>query len=210
MTAFEELPEHQLSELSDEQLVDYLRAAREAGAPEAMKPALGVLVYGYWDVLVNRARLKLPPSDVEDVASEAMFSAIASAFDGKSVGEFRAWLHTILSRRIADHLEARKRKPQTEKLATEHAGDDEVWGDEPSEEFSGEALHAAECIKQAYREVENDAHRRAIDLHIFGPLSASQAAAEIGDGMREDNVHQIASRFLKRVRELLDEGDTSG
>ena len=49
-----------------------------------------------------------------------------------------------------------------------------------------------------------------IDLHIFGPLSASEAAAEIGDGMREDNVHQIASRFLKRVRELLDEGDTSG
>ena len=42
------------------------------------------------------------------------------------------------------------------------------------------------------------------------PSSASKAAAEIGDGMREDNVHQIASRFLKRVRELLDEGDTSG
>ncbi len=182
-----------------------------AGRHEAMKPALGVLVYGYWDVLVNRARLKLPPSDVEDVASEAMFSAIASAFDGKSVGEFRAWLHTILSRRIADHLEARKRKPQTEKLATEHAGEDEVWGDEPSEEFSGEALHASECIKQAYREIENEQHRRAIDLHIFGPNSRPlRPRRRSADGMREDNVHQIASRFLKRVRELLDEGDTSG
>ena len=80
------------------------------GAHDAMKPAIGVLVYGYWDVLVNRARLKLPAADVEDVASEAMFSAIASAFDGKSVGEFRSWLHTILSRRIADHLEGRKRR----------------------------------------------------------------------------------------------------
>ena len=210
LTAFEELPEHHLSELSDEQLVDYLRAAREAGAHEAMKPAIGILVYGYWDVLVNRARMKLPPADVEDVASEAMFSAIASAFDGKSVGEFRSWLHTILSRRIADHLEGRKRRPQTTELATEHDGSDDVWGDEPAEDFEGDALFASECLKQAYAEIENDDHRRVIDLHVLGPLSAADAAVEIGDGMSEANVHQIASRFQKRFRELFDEGDTAG
>ena len=211
MAAFEELPEHHLSELSDDQLVDYLRAAREAGALDAMNLALGVLVFGYWDVLVNRARLKLPSADVEDVASECMSSAIASAFDGKSVGEFRAWMHTILSRRIADHLDARKRKPKTEKLVTEHAGEDEVWGEEPSsEEFSVEALYTLECIKTAHGELENPLHRQVVDLHIFGPLSATETAAEIGDGLSEDNVHKIASRFLKRVRELLDEGDTSG
>jgi RNA polymerase sigma factor (sigma-70 family) len=207
---FKELPEHQLGELTDEQLVDYLRAAREAGAGDAMKVALGVLVFGYWDVLVYRAGLKLPDADAEDVAAEAMTSAIASAFDGKSVGEFRAWLHVILSRRIADHLEARKRKPKTEKLATEHAGDDDVWGDEPFEEFTGEAVFAADCIRRAIEEIKKPAHRRVIDLHVFGPLSAAEAAEAVGDGMSEDNVHQIASRLLKRVRQLLDEGDTSG
>ena len=139
-----------------------------------------------------------------------MFSAIASAFDGKSVGEFRAWLHTILSRRIADHLEARKRKPQTEKLATEHAGDDEVWGDEPSEEFSGEALHAPSASSRPTARSRTRRTGARSTSTSSDHLSASQAAAEIGDGMREDNVHQIASRFLKRVRELLDEGDTSG
>ena len=210
MAAFEELPEHQLDELSDEQLVDYLRAAREAGAHDAMKPAVGILVFGYWDVLVARARMKLPPSDVEDVASEAIYSALASAFDGKSVGEFRSWLHTILSRRIADHLEARKRKPKTEKLATEHAGSDEVWGEEPAEDFAGDALFASECIRQAYGEIENDDHRRVIDLYVFGPLSASDAATALGTPMSEANVHQIASRFQKRFRELFDEGDTAG
>ena len=192
LTAFEELPEHQLSELSDEQLVDYLRAAREAGAHEAMKPAIGMLVYGYWDVLVNRARLKLPPADVEDVASEAMSSAIASAFDGKSVGEFRAWLHTILSRRIADHLEARKRKPKTEKLATEHDGSDEVWGDEPSEEFEGDALFASECLKQAYAEIENDDHRRVIDLHVLG--SAVRGRCRRRDRRRDERGKRAPDR----------------
>ena len=210
LTAFEELPEHHLSELSDEQLVDYLRAAREAGAHAAMKPAIGILVYGYWDVLVNRARMKLPPADVEDVASEAVFSAIASAFDGKSVGEFRSWLHTILSRRIADHLEGRKRRPQTTELATEHDGSDDVWGDEPAEGFEGDALFASECLKQAYAEIENDGHRRVIDLHVLGPLSAADAAVEVGEGMSEANVHQIASRFQRRFRELFDESDTAG
>ncbi len=211
MAAFKELPEHHLSELSDDKLVDYLRAAREAGALEAMNLALGVLVFGYWDNLVNRARLKLPSSDAEDVASEAMSSAIASAFDGKSVGEFRAWMHTILSRRIADHHDAKTRKPKTEKLNTEHAGEDDTWGEEPSgEEFSAEALYARECIKTAYRELENPLHRQVVDLHIFGPLSATETASEIGDGLSEANVHKIASRFSKRVRDLLDEGDTSG
>ena len=209
LSEFEELSEHQLSELSDEQLVDYLRAAREAGAHQAMKPAIGILVYGYWDVLVNRARMKLPPADVEDVASEAIYSALASAFDGKSVGEFRSWLHTILSRRIADHLEGRKRRPQTTELATEHAGSDDVWGDEPAEDFEGDALFASGCLKRAYEEIENDDHRRVIDLYVLGPLSAADAAAAIGAGMSEANAHQIASRFQKRFREVFDEGDTA-
>ena len=66
------------------------------------------------------------------------------------------------------------------------------------------------CLKQAYAEIENDGHRRVIDLHVLGPLSAADAAAAIGDGMSEANVHQIASRFQKRFRELFDEGDTAG
>jgi len=86
-----------------------------------MKPAIGVLAFGYWDNLVNRARLKLPESDVEDVVSEAIASAIVSAFDGSSVGEFRSWLHTILSRRIADYHEARSRRPKTAPLPGEDA-----------------------------------------------------------------------------------------
>ena len=210
MAGFRELPEHHLNELSDERLVDYLRAAREGGRRDAMKPAIAVLVYGYWDNLVNRARLKLPLSDAEDVAAEAVASAIASAFDGVSVGELRSWLHTILNRRIADYLEARKRKPKTTALASEHEREEGVHGGEPAVEPEGEALFAQACLTRAYEEIENSRHRQVIDLYVFGSHTAAQTAEQVGDGMTEANVHQIASRFQKRFFELLEGGNTPG
>jgi RNA polymerase sigma factor (sigma-70 family) len=208
---FEELPERQLGDLSDEQLVDYLRRAREAGRHDAMKPAVAVLVYGYWDNLVNRARLKLrSEADAEEVAAEAVASAIVSAFDGKSVGEFRSWLHTILSRRIADWWEAKEQKLDKTLLPSEHQGDEEVWGREPSVDFEGEALFARQCVRQALEEIEDPRHRRVIDLYVLAPNSAAETAALVGDGMTQANVHQISSRFQRRVRELLEDGDTAG
>jgi RNA polymerase sigma factor (sigma-70 family) len=207
---FEELPEHRLDNLSDEELVDYLRRAREAGRHDAMKPAVAVLVYGYWDNLVNRARLKLrSDADAEEVAAEAIASAIVSAFDGKSVGEFRSWLHTILSRRIADWWEAKEQKLDKTLLPSEHQGDEEVWGREPSVDFEGEALFARQCVRQALEEIEAAHHRRVIELYVFGPHSAAETAEVVGDEMTEANVHQISSRFQRRVRELLEGGDTS-
>jgi RNA polymerase sigma factor (sigma-70 family) len=209
LAGFQELPDQQLATLSDDQLIDYMRRARGAGRHLAMKPAIGVLVYGYWDNLVGRARLKLPAADAEDVAGEAVASAIASAFDGKSIGEFRAWLHTILGRRIADYLEARKRRPQTTPLPSEHEAEEEVWGAEPDVEFEGEALFADDCLRRAYGEIEEPRHRRVIDLYVLGPHAAAEAADLVGDGMTEANVHQIASRFQRRFRALLEEGNTA-
>lgn len=182
-----------------------MRSARAAGRHDAMKPAVAVLVYGYWDNLVNRARLKLrTEADAEEVAAEAVASAIASAFDGRSVGEFRSWLHTILSRRIADWWEAREQKLDKTLLPSEHAGDEEVWGREPSVGFEGEALFARDCIRGALGEIEDARHRRVIELYVLGPHPAAETAKLVGDGMTEANVHQIASRFQRRVKELLE------
>jgi RNA polymerase sigma factor (sigma-70 family) len=198
---FRELPEHELSGLDDDQLISYLQAARGAGRHEAMKPAVAVLVFGYHAILVNRARLKLPESDVEDVVSEAIASAIVSAFDGSSVGEFRSWLHTILSRRIADYHDARSRRPKTAPLPGE---DEETWGHEPRTGPEGDALFARDCIRRALDELQDERHRAVIDLYVLGPHSAGEAARQVGNGMTEANVHQIASRFERRVKELLE------
>ena len=210
MTGFRELPEHALSGLADDALIDYLRRARDAGRHDAMKAAVAVVVFGYHDTLMNRARLKLPESDVADVVSETLASAIASAFDGSSVGEFKSWLHTILSRRIADYHDARTRTPKTAPLPGEHLGDNEVWGAEPSEPFEGDALHARGCLEQAYRELDRDSHRTVIDLYVLQAHSAADTAELIGNGMTEANVHQIASRFQRRFKQLLEEGSDTG
>jgi DNA-directed RNA polymerase specialized sigma24 family protein len=203
---FRELPDHHLQTLSDEQLIAYTRAARDAGRHAAMKPAVAVLAYGYWDNLVNRARLKLPESDVEQVAGEVLESAITSAFDGRSVGEFRSWLHRILSRRIADYWQKRERTVPVQPLP--QAGDEGFAGREPSVDFEGDALHAHECVRRALEEVENPLHLRVIRLYLFAPHSAAEAAELVGNGMSEANVHQISSRFQRRVKQLLDDAGT--
>ena len=178
------------------------------GAHDAMKPAIGMLVFGYWDMLVNRARLKLPPSDVEDVASEAIASAIASAFDGKSVGEFRSWLHTILSRRIADYLEARKRRPQDREARDRARGSDDVWGEEPAEGFEGDALLRARVhASRPTGRSRTTPTGGSIDLHVLGPLSATETATT--DRRRDDGgkrapdrvaLPEAGSRALRRRR----------
>ena len=67
----------------------------------------------------------------------------------------------------------------------------------------GDGVFASESRARAYAERERDSHRRTIDLYVFGPLSAADAAASVGGGMTEANVHQIASRFQRRFKELL-------
>jgi RNA polymerase sigma factor (sigma-70 family) len=205
---FRELPAHRLAALGDEQLVEYLRAAREAGRHDAMRPAVAVLVHGYWDILVHRARLKLrTDADAEEVAAETVASAIASAFDGRSVGEFRSWLHTILSRRIADWWQKDERSVQTRPLP--QPGDEQFAGHEPAVAFEGDAMHARECVSRTLDELPS-AHREVLLLYVLGPHEAAEAAALAGEGMTEANVHQIASRFQKRVRERLEGGHDSG
>ena len=45
---------------------------------------------------------------------------------------------------------------------------------------------------------------------MLGAHSAADTAALIGDGMTEANVHQIASRFQRRFKQLLEGSDTGG
>jgi DNA-directed RNA polymerase specialized sigma24 family protein len=97
----------------------------------------------------------------------------------------------------------------TEKLVSEHAGSEEVWGEEPSVGFEGDALHARQCLRQALEELPA-AHLQVVRLYVLGAHSAAEAATLAGNGMTEANVHQIASRFQRRVRELLDEGQSTG
>ena len=206
--AFREFSDGELGGLSDEELLAYMVDARAAGKDVAASRALMFLVYGYLDTLVMRARLKLPPDDAEDVAAEALASAIRSKFDGTSKGEFRSWVHQILSRRIADHYRRTENDPDMAPLASEHGDDEDVRGVDPGRPFEGTALDVRKAIKEAYEELEKDEHRQVVDEVIFKDRPPREVAEEI-PGMTEANVHQITSRFRRRIREILERGDTS-
>ena len=126
MTKFEPRNEAGLSKLTDEDLLAYIAAARARGEGDHLQRGLAVIVFRYFDDIVRRCRIKVPPQDAEDVASEAMTSAIRSSLEGQTVGEFRAWLNKIVARRIADYH--RKQRVDTAPLPEEHAESDEIWG----------------------------------------------------------------------------------
>lgn len=91
-------------------------------------------------------------------------------------------------------------------LPDEHEGEEDVRravGISPDE---AAAVDVQAVIDQARGELGVD-HRRAIDVHVFEGYSAREAAKTVGNGMTETNVHQIATRFRRRMRELLDEAD---
>lgn len=203
MADFRELPEHELQRLSDDELIAYIRDARDAGLSAAAGLGLEMLVFGHWPNVLRRASRKLPSHVAEDVAGNAIVSAITSAFHGESVGQFVNWLNRIVDRRVADEL--RSRKP-TVPLPEEHEGEDAFWGSAGAVADETGAVEVRLALEQALGEL-SDTHRDAVERFVLDGFPAAEVAE--ATGLSENNVHQIASRFRKRLREILSGGDTS-
>jgi RNA polymerase sigma factor (sigma-70 family) len=201
---FEPLPDHELHELSDGDLIAYIRDARDGGELAHARRGLMFLVCGYERDVKRRISMKVPPHAIDDLAHDALVRAIAAAFDGTSVGEFRNWLHTIVDRTIADFYRRAERRPKETVLPSEHAGEDDVWGAEPAIESEAGAVELRIIVEEVL-ETFNEKHRRVIELHVFEGLTTAEVCDRI-EGMSEDNVAQIASRFRAKLRVRLDPG----
>jgi len=202
--SFQPLPDHELNELSDDDLIAYIRAARDAGELAHARRGLMFLVFGYEDDVKRRVRLKVPDRFVDDLARDALVKAIGAKFDGSAVGEFRSWLRTIVDRTIADHYRGTERRPKETSLPSEHAGEDDVWGEEPMVDSEAGAVELWLIVEEVL-ESFNDRHRLVIELHVFEELTAAEVCARM-EGMSEDNVAQIACRARARLRERLEPG----
>jgi RNA polymerase sigma factor (sigma-70 family) len=202
---FERKPDHELDRLDDEALFAYARAAREADDREAAARAIAVLVYGHWPNIERRVRMKVPREHVEDVTAEIVTSAIQSAFDGTSAGEFGGWLATITRRRIADYHRRAGKMPTTVPLVSDP---DEAGALDPAA-ASEEGLVETQDVVERVLAGLSEAHRTVVEFVLFEGRTASQAAQEL-PGMSEDNVHQIVSRFRRALRRALQDGDTRG
>lgn len=201
-----DLSDSRLAELGDDDLIAIVRAARAEGRMDDALRAVRILAFGYFGIVRARVALKVPAEDVDEVASRVIESALTSAFDGTSVGEFRSWLNRITDRRIADYHRRREGKPEIVGLPTGEE-DDDLWGPEPSVEFEGVAVDVERAIESVMDGL-NDTHREIVDLFVFQDVAGDEVAARLGQS--EANVHQVASRFRKALRELLDDGDTAG
>ena len=172
--------------------------------------ALAILAFRRYPNVVRRVQAKVPAADVEDVAMEALSSAVKSAFDGTSVGEFVRWLHTITARRIADYH--RSRPESTVPLAAESDGDDVSWGEDLVDDDFSDEVDTRSVIEQTINEL-GEIHRAVVEHYVFEGLGAKETADQVNmshsdeltQPMTETNVHQIAKRFRDRLRELLAE-----
>ena len=201
---FQPLPDHELHQLSDLDLIGYIRDARDTGELAQARRGLMFLVYGYERDVKRRLSIKVPGHVVDDLAHDALVKAIAAAFDGSSVGEFRNWLHTIVDRTAVDFYRRAERRPKETILPSEHAGEEDVWGREPSGESEAGAVELRIIVEEVL-ETFNRKHRLVIELHVFEGFTAAEVCDRIR-GMSEDNVAQIASRFRAKLRARLDPG----
>ena len=160
------------------------------------------LVYGYERDVKRRLSLKVPAHVVDDLAHDALVRAIAAAFDGTSVGEFRSWLHTIVDRTAVDFFRRAERRPKEAILPSEHEGEEGVWGAEPATDSEAGAVELRIIVEEVL-ETLSEKHRLVIELHVFGGLTAGEVCDRI-EGMSEDNVAQIATRFRAKLRARLD------
>jgi RNA polymerase sigma-70 factor, ECF subfamily len=193
---FRPLDDAALQRLDDDALIEYMREARANGHASAGH-ALAILVYGHWRNVERRMRMKIPAAHVEDLTGDVVADAIASAFEGKSVGEFRSWLSTITQRAIADFYRRGAGRMKTVELPAAEVGADPETGE----------VEVRDAIERVMAKLRPD-HQKVVDLVVFGDCSAAEAAQAV-PGMTEANVHQIVSRFRRALRgELEAGGDT--
>ncbi|MFA9399947.1 MAG: RNA polymerase sigma factor [Acidobacteriota bacterium] len=202
--------------LSDEDLIQHLVEARDAGDHDQFKLAIDHLVWRRWDHVYAKVRAKVDPVDAEDVAMDAMTSAIGSFnFRGSSMGEFVSGLNTIVKYRIADHYEKKKRAENDESLEAGETGDSH--GPEPGEDDEGIEALGVEVLVDEVIATRPAAHRMVIRLRIDGHSSketsalvneqdaADDGSREIQSAMTQANVDQIFYRFKKDLRTAIEE-----
>ncbi len=211
---FNRLSESELQRLSSDELIDYIRKARDAGREDAVRTALAILCYRHFDDVKRRIRLRVPREQVEDQAMVVMLAAIRSAFDGTSIGEFRVWLNRIIARRgVADFHRDREDDPGMDPLPTENVGEDDVWGEEPSESDEAGRVVVQSVIDECLEGL-SDSHRDVIELNVFEDLPAKETADRVNEAhpdldtpMSDQNVHKIVSRFRDCMTDKLNDRD---
>jgi len=203
LSDFERLDDPGLDRLSDEELVEYVVAARAAIQPDAGRRGIEILTYRLQPLVETRVAGKVHRDSRDDVVMEILESFVRSAFAGKVIASARAFISTIARRRIADHYRARERHPDQVPLPAEHGDDAEIWGEEPASEDATALVEIEDAIARVLAR-RSESHRRMIMLYAPGAMGgedlsgagvAERMLSDHGEEVSVDNVQQVWRRF---------------
>lgn len=195
---FRKKSEHQLSQLSDNDLVAYLVAARDAGQDGEVRLAAGMLVWRRIDVLFALVRAKVDnDQDVEDIVQQILEDTMKAAFRGVYAGEFFSLMKRIQERRVADFYAKKNRTPK--QIGPYDDGGSPLDGVADDDDLiAGSIAEAAlETALEGYSERDQLVIRLKMDGHPARAIAeqVEQSGVKSGNGMSQANVDQIFSRF---------------
>jgi DNA-directed RNA polymerase specialized sigma24 family protein len=200
----------EIQELSDDHVIAYVVLARNAGESDAIREALGILVYGRLRFLTAfiAKRLKGNWQDAEDVADKVMENVITSSFDGESVGQFINWMKLMAVRRS---IEFNQKAEKAKKDVPYDPDDPEDRTRLPSDP-GGTGETEVTMVLDAVMARLTPVHQDVVNLRIDG-FRSKEVAEMINDGdhhlekpMTDANADQIYKRFRDEFRRELGAG----
>lgn len=209
---FDPKSETQLDSLDDDELIDHISAARNAGNHEQMRSGLAVFVWRRHDQIVNRIRLKVDSDhDVEDLAMQVISDVMAVKFKGEHAGELVNLITTVTKRRIADFYDRRDKRGRDVPLPDAGSEDEQTSPEIDDGEDFTKKVELAEIVTRAIDEL-SDSHALVVRLSLAS-LPAEEVAAKVNGALELDkpmtgpNVHQINKRFRDRIAGVLEESE---
>ena len=195
--------DHELENLSDDDLVAYLVEARDAGFDEEVVRGTGFLIvprYGkQLGLIQKRVRSR---EDAEDILGEVIADMLRAAFRGQYTGEFFSLFFVIRDRRIADYYKKAEREPESAFESDD--GEDLIERLVSTGDFTdeSEAWMVVEEVLAAHSRRDCTVIRMRIDGHPAKQVAESLNGSGEGAnaGMTPANVDQIYARFKNRLR----------
>lgn len=209
--SFRPLPDDELYELGDDDLLGYIVAARKARAGDHAETATHMLLYKHETRIRKRIAWKLPEhlrrhadTVAEWVIERVTKSALRLKLEGETVGHWVSWWQTAVDRQFISFFRSKQGQAlEAERsLPSEHHGDDDAPPDRLGIDFDDEqvverALHG-QIVASALAKVPNQTHGEIIRAAFWDDRTSKDIAAQYGE--TPNNIDQIKSRFRRDLR----------
>lgn len=158
----------------------------------------------YGPLLYRYARARgLSPEDIEDVRSSCYETIVQQLHDFRydpNKGRFKAWLRTLVNRRIVDlfrkRREIRAASQALKQLPADHAGPDEIWDEQWKHQ------HLRYAVEQIRGDVSPQTFK-IFSLLVLQGRSVAEVCAELD--VKPNLCYKARQRVLDRVREKMRE-----